>query len=335
MCAAALAGRLGAELRRLRQQPVEGFHVEQRDGDSPFVWTVHFLGAGFFKGGVYKAELAFPHDGAAGECYPFAPPTLRVLSSFVHPNVYPPETGGAHRAGEVCMSLLHAPGRDALNALESASVRWSCACSVSVILLSFVTLMSDPDPKEGSPANVTALSLFRESRLQFVEIAQRNARKSLEELSDDFVFPSHFGEPPKAWLRLKERRALERQQNQYQNQNQPKTETGQEDEGEQSAGTRSAIRRSRSPVEQQQQQQQRKPENEKREVVEIDEEGDEEIERAKQRYVAEVRAKWAAALAQLHSFCAPAPPPCSDERLIALLERCHGRVEQVASAMWD
>jgi ubiquitin-conjugating enzyme E2 G1 len=56
-----------------------------------------------YEGGVFRALLKFPED------YPLSPPKLRFTSRVWHPNIY----GPGPRSGEVCISILHAPGNDA------------------------------------------------------------------------------------------------------------------------------------------------------------------------------------------------------------------------------
>lgn len=51
-----------------------------------------------FEGGLFPATLTFPRD------YPLSPPVMRFECDFYHPNVY--------KNGEVCISILHAPGDD-------------------------------------------------------------------------------------------------------------------------------------------------------------------------------------------------------------------------------
>ena len=51
-----------------------------------------------FEGGLFPATLTFPKD------YPLSPPVMRFECDLYHPNVY--------KNGEVCISILHAPGDD-------------------------------------------------------------------------------------------------------------------------------------------------------------------------------------------------------------------------------
>lgn len=68
-----------------------------------------------------------------------------------HPNIYVD--------GMVCISILHAPGDDP-QAYESKEERWLPVHSVRSIIISVISLLSEPNPD--SPANVDAAKMFRE-----------------------------------------------------------------------------------------------------------------------------------------------------------------------------
>lgn len=61
------------------------------------------------------------------------------------PSVYPD--------GKVCISILHPPGNDP-NQYESAAERWSPVQTVEKILLSVLSMLSEPNVE--SPANIDA-----------------------------------------------------------------------------------------------------------------------------------------------------------------------------------
>jgi ubiquitin-conjugating enzyme E2 G1 len=56
-------------------------------------------------------------------------------------------------AGDVCISILHEPGDDQFG-YESASERWLPVHTVESILLSVMSMLSDPNIE--SPANIDA-----------------------------------------------------------------------------------------------------------------------------------------------------------------------------------
>ena len=167
---------LQRELKELLAHPTAGFRVEPTD--NIFQWVVWISGPQDtpYHPGQYKAVLNFPQE------FPMRPPTLRFMSSFWHPNVYD--------TGLVCISILHEPGTDDHNSLESASMRWLPIHSVRSVLISVISLLSDPDPQEaGAPANVDALAQYRRDRKGYIARVTELANKSLSELPPDFVPP--------------------------------------------------------------------------------------------------------------------------------------------------
>eukprot|EP01080_Neovahlkampfia_damariscottae_P010962 gene10962-3670_t len=123
-----------------------------------------------FEGGVFKAKLEFPED------YPFQPPKMTFVSDFWHPNVY--------ENGNVCISILHPAGNDPMSG-ERPEERWSPAQSPETILLSVISMLSDPNLS--SPANVDAGVEFRKERKKYRERCLALVKKSMKELPEDYI----------------------------------------------------------------------------------------------------------------------------------------------------
>lgn len=117
------------------------------------------------EGGLFAAKLTFPDD------FPSMPPTLQFTSDIWHPNVY--------EDGKVCISILHAPGTDRFNELETAEERWRPILSVEAVLMSVISMLGDPN--DSSPANIDAAKQWREDRKAFNRKARRSAQKTLED----------------------------------------------------------------------------------------------------------------------------------------------------------
>ena len=78
----------------------------------------------------FKLSISFPKD------YPFSPPTIKFTTPCFHPNV------DTH--GNICLDIL----KD----------KWSASYSVSTILVSLRSLLSDPN--NDSPLNSQAANLW-------------------------------------------------------------------------------------------------------------------------------------------------------------------------------
>eukprot|EP00792_Barthelona_sp_PAP020_P007256 TRINITY_DN3131_c2_g1_i1.p1 TRINITY_DN3131_c2_g1~~TRINITY_DN3131_c2_g1_i1.p1 ORF type:complete len:165 (-),score=45.14 TRINITY_DN3131_c2_g1_i1:41-535(-) len=141
--------------RRL-QQEAKQFHRNENDfitagpsEDNLYLWRAVIFAPPDcpWTGGVFKAELRFPEN------YPMVPPEMRFTTPVYHPNVY--------QDGKVCISILHPPGDDPYG-YEHASERWSPAQSVESILISVLSIFSDPNFE--SPANIDCAIQFRDDK---------------------------------------------------------------------------------------------------------------------------------------------------------------------------
>lgn len=150
----------------LNKNPIDLVSVGLSDDDNLYDWEVMIMGPDgtLYEGGFFKARLTFPQD------FPNMPPTMRFESDIWHPNVY--------EDGKVCISILHAPGEDALNAQESAEERWRPILGVEQILISVISILGDPNDE--SPANIDAAVMWRNDRSAFKKKVRQCVRKSQE-----------------------------------------------------------------------------------------------------------------------------------------------------------
>lgn len=158
---------LKRQIADLKRDPPEGFSAGLIDEDNLFKWEVMVVGPPdtFYEGGLFKAHLYFPKE------YPQKPPKMRFISEFWHPNV--------HKDGEVCISILHEPGEDKYG-YERASERWLPIHTVETILISVISMISEPNDE--SPANVDAAKDWREDyNGVFKKKVKQCVRKSQEE----------------------------------------------------------------------------------------------------------------------------------------------------------
>jgi ubiquitin-conjugating enzyme E2 G1 len=129
------------------------------------VYFASYFGTRKLEIGFFKARLTFPPD------FPNMPPTMTFTSDMWHPNVYPD--------GRVCISILHPPGEDRFNQQETAEERWRPILGVEQILVSVISMLSDPNDE--SPANLDAAVMWRNDRSAFKKKVRQIVRKSQEE----------------------------------------------------------------------------------------------------------------------------------------------------------
>ena len=113
--------------------------------DNFFIWDFVMIGPPdtFFAGGIFRGQLTFSKE------YPTRPPKFKFIDNIFHPNVY--------NDGKVCISILH-EGKDVYG-YEKDSERWNPSHSVNSIMMSIISMLSDPNFE--SPANIEASTLWR------------------------------------------------------------------------------------------------------------------------------------------------------------------------------
>jgi len=91
-------------------------------GDDLFKWKATIMGPSDspYDGGVFFLDIVFPQD------YPFKPPNLKFQTKIYHCNV--------NDKGGICLDIL----KDS----------WSPALTISKVLLSICSLLTDPNPDD-------------------------------------------------------------------------------------------------------------------------------------------------------------------------------------------
>ncbi|KAI0276038.1 ubiquitin-conjugating enzyme/RWD-like protein [Russula aff. rugulosa BPL654] len=159
---------LRRQLAELTKHPVEGFSAGLVDENNLYEWEIMIIGPAdtLYEGGFFRARLTFPPE------FPDLPPKMRFITPMWHPNIYV--------NGDVCISILHAPGNDQYG-YEDAGERWMPVHSVESILLSVISLLSSETPNLDSPANVDAAKEVRTDFAAYKKKVRRLVRRSAEE----------------------------------------------------------------------------------------------------------------------------------------------------------
>jgi len=157
------------QLKELLKNPVDGFSVGLIDDSNIFEWKVMIEGTPGtpFEGGLFPATLKFPPE------YPNKPPEMRfTTANFWHPNVYPD--------GRVCISILHEAKEDVFNELEPLSEKWRPILGVEAVLISVISLLSDPNLE--SPANIDASVQLKGDPKAYKKKVRELVRRSMESI---------------------------------------------------------------------------------------------------------------------------------------------------------
>ncbi|KAI7892350.1 ubiquitin-conjugating enzyme E2 [Mucor mucedo] len=113
--------RISKELRDLERDPPTSCSAGPVGSDF-FQWQATMIGPDDspYQGGIFNLSITFPTD------YPFKPPKISFTTKIYHPNI--------NSNGSICLDIL----KD----------QWSPALTISKVLLSVCSLLTDPNPDD-------------------------------------------------------------------------------------------------------------------------------------------------------------------------------------------
>eukprot|EP01088_Endostelium_zonatum_P000582 TRINITY_DN10826_c0_g1_i1.p1 TRINITY_DN10826_c0_g1~~TRINITY_DN10826_c0_g1_i1.p1 ORF type:complete len:162 (-),score=33.19 TRINITY_DN10826_c0_g1_i1:114-557(-) len=140
--------RIGKELQDLQKDPPASCSAGPV-GDDMFHWTATIMGPGdsVFQGGIFFLDIHFPTD------YPFKPPKISFTTKIYHPNV--------NTNGSICLDILRE--------------QWSPALTISKVLLSICSLLTDPNPDD--PLAPDVANVYKTDRTRYDNTAREWTRK--------------------------------------------------------------------------------------------------------------------------------------------------------------
>ncbi|KAL0214575.1 hypothetical protein P9112_006759 [Eukaryota sp. TZLM1-RC] len=118
-------------------------------GDDMFRWQATIMGPpeSPYDGGVFFLNITFPSD------YPFKPPRVTFTTRIYHPNI--------NANGSICLDIL--------------KEQWSPALTISKVLLSICSLLTDPNPDD--PLVPEIARIYRENRSEYIQRAREHTRR--------------------------------------------------------------------------------------------------------------------------------------------------------------
>jgi ubiquitin-conjugating enzyme E2 D/E len=141
--------RINRELIDLRSDPPANCSAGPINESDIFVWEGIIFGPteSPFAGGVFKVNIQFPAD------YPFRPPRIVFTTKIYHPNI--------NSQGFICLDIL--------------KQNWSPALTISKVLLSILSMLTDPNPND--PLMPEIATLYLRSRVEYEVIAREWTQK--------------------------------------------------------------------------------------------------------------------------------------------------------------
>uniref|UniRef100_A0A6U3DPB1 UBC core domain-containing protein n=1 Tax=Lotharella globosa TaxID=91324 RepID=A0A6U3DPB1_9EUKA len=136
--------RIKKELQDLGTNPPENCSAGPMNPNDFFKWQATIMGPNDspYQDGVFFLEITFPQD------YPFKPPKIKFQTKIYHCNV--------NEKGGICLDIL----KD----------NWSPALTISKVLLSICSLLTDPNPDD--PLVPEIAKLYKENRKKHDQTAK-------------------------------------------------------------------------------------------------------------------------------------------------------------------
>ncbi|KAJ3626921.1 hypothetical protein Zmor_004136 [Zophobas morio] len=141
--------RIRRELKDIYKDPPDNCTAGPSKEDDLFNWTATITGPpdSPYEGGIFFLDIQFPTD------YPFRPPRVVFTTKIYHPNI--------NQNGSICMDIL----KD----------MWSPALSISKVLLSISSLLSDANPDD--PLVPEIAQIYKTDRSKYETTAKEWTRK--------------------------------------------------------------------------------------------------------------------------------------------------------------
>ena len=122
--------RINKELSNMKQDPPSNCSAGPMDDDM-FRWQATVMGPteSPYEGGIFYLLISFPPD------YPYKAPKITFETRIYHPNI--------NTNGGICLDIL--------------KNEWSPALTISKVLLSICSLLTDPNPDDPLMPEIAAL----------------------------------------------------------------------------------------------------------------------------------------------------------------------------------
>lgn len=134
-----MSKRIESELEEIIKTPPENVSAGPIDKNNLNHWTATIMGPrdSPFQGGIFQLEIIFPKK------YPFKPPQVRFTTPIYHMNI--------NQHGAICLDILN--------------TSWSPVLTITKVLLSICSLLTDPNPED--PLDQNLANLYKQDQAEY------------------------------------------------------------------------------------------------------------------------------------------------------------------------
>ena len=138
--------RIRTELKELISDPPANISAGPLDESNLYIWAATIMGPSDspYSGGIFNLTIEFPNN------YPFKPPKVKFKTPIYHPNI--------NSAGSICLDILN--------------VSWSPVLTISKLLLSICSLLTDPNPDD--PLVIEIANLYKTNKAKYIKNARNH-----------------------------------------------------------------------------------------------------------------------------------------------------------------
>lgn len=118
-----IINRIKKEITEMSQEPPENCSAGPENDSNILLWKATIIGPSNspYENGIFFLTITFPND------YPYNPPNIVFNTPIYHPNINKSN-------GSICLDILKS--------------EWSPILTISKVLLSICSLLTDPNPKD-------------------------------------------------------------------------------------------------------------------------------------------------------------------------------------------